>query len=110
MALPARYCPSCLSSIRSSTSTLALRPKPTTAASRTALATPILYQQTRNAAQSANALKYRRKDEGTAKKKKKSRTTYLQPDLKKAMQFSLLDAMRYAHPTIATGMRAEDQP
>lgn len=94
MALPARYCPSCLSSIRSST-TLAIRPKHNTSISRAAVASPVLQQQTRNATQSANALKYRRKDEGTAQKKKKARATFLQPDLRRAMQFSLIDAMRY---------------
>lgn len=101
MALPARYCPTCLSSIRSTTP-LALRPKANTSTPRIALASPFLLpqQQSRNATQSANALKYRRKDEGTAQKKKKkakARTTYIQPDLRRATQFSLIDAMRYIH-------------
>lgn len=94
MAAPARYCPSCLSGIRSHTTTLALRHKPTISFPPAALASPILHQQARNATQSANALKYRRKEEGTAQKKKKARTSYLQPDLRRAMQFSLIDAMR----------------
>lgn len=89
MAIPARYCPSCLSSIRSTPSTFALRP------SKTTLIPAPFTQQSRNAAQSANALKYRRKDQPAAQKRKKQRTSYLQPDLKKAIQFSLVDAMRY---------------
>lgn len=96
MALAARYCPSCLSSIRSSASSLALRPQSSALVSRIPAASPVLLQQqTRDASKSANALKYKRKDEGTVKKKKKARTTFLQPDLRRAMQFSLVDAMRY---------------
>ncbi|KAF2718944.1 ribosomal protein L1 [Polychaeton citri CBS 116435] len=54
------------------------------------------FTQSRNL--SSNAAKYRRKNEGTGgggKKKKKSSTHYATPDLRNAMQFSLLDAMRY---------------
>ncbi|KAK3707775.1 hypothetical protein LTR37_011952 [Vermiconidia calcicola] len=94
MALPSRYCPSCLASIRSTAAT----------STNFALRSPAIFhfqspfqqhQQKRNANQSANALKYRRKDQPASQKKKKARTTYLQPDLKKAIQFSLVDAMRY---------------
>ena len=101
MALPSRYCPSCLASIRSTT----------TSSTNFALRSPAIFrfqspfqqhQQKRNANQSANALKYRRKDQPASQKKKKARTTYLQPDLKKAIQFSLVDAMRYIH-TYQTG-------
>ncbi|GAB7360761.1 hypothetical protein MBLNU230_g0635t1 [Neophaeotheca triangularis] len=54
-------------------------------------------QQTRGAAQSANALKYKRRDQPKSmqKKKKKGRTTYPMPNMKDALQFSLVDAMRY---------------
>ena len=70
--------------------TLALRP-----ASRTLLPN-LSTQQSRTAAQSANALKYRRKDQASASKKtKKKRSHFLEPDLKKAQQFSLVDAMRF---------------
>lgn len=82
MAAP-RYCPSCLTSI--------LR----TAVRRTqsVISSPF-HLQLRTAAQSANAQKYKRKDKPTSQRKKKSRTTFLQPDIKDAIQFSLVDAMR----------------
>ncbi|KAL9086082.1 MAG: hypothetical protein Q9165_007294 [Trypethelium subeluteriae] len=45
---------------------------------------------------SANAAKYRRKDQATGQKsKKKQRSTFVQYDLANADQFSLCDAMRY---------------
>ncbi|KAF1346214.1 ribosomal protein L1-like protein [Delphinella strobiligena] len=53
------------------------------------------FQQHRTAVQSANAQKYKRKDQPTSAKKKKSRTTFVNYDLKDAIQFPLLDAMRY---------------
>src|SRR4051812_9494790 len=53
------------------------------------------YQQQRAATQSLNALKYKRKDQPTANKKRKSKTTFTNHDLKDAIQFPLLDAMRY---------------
>jgi large subunit ribosomal protein L1 len=46
-----------------------------------------------------NALKYKRKDQTGAKKKKKARNHFLNYDLKKMEQFSLCDAMRYALPS-----------
>jgi large subunit ribosomal protein L1 len=49
--------------------------------------------------QSANAAKYKRKDANNQalanKKKKKTSTSYATPDLRDALQFSLVDAMRY---------------
>lgn len=53
------------------------------------------FQQHRTAVQSANAQKYKRKDQPTSAKKKKSRTTFVNYDLKDAIQFPLIDAMRY---------------
>lgn len=53
------------------------------------------FQQHRTAVQSANAQKYKRKDQPTSAKKKKSRTTFINHDLKDAIQFPLVDAMRY---------------
>lgn len=53
------------------------------------------FQQHRTAVQSANAQKYKRKDQPTSAKKKKSRTTFVNYDLKDAIQFPLVDAMRY---------------
>ncbi|KAF2235964.1 ribosomal protein L1 [Viridothelium virens] len=58
------------------------------------------WQQLRCASRStsANAAKYRRKDQGSgqkSKKKKKQRSTFVQYDLANADQFSLCDAMRY---------------
>lgn len=82
MASAARYCPSCLS--RSSPSTFL----------RKATAAPYLHHQVRTAVASANAAKYKRKDQPASQKRRKQRTTYLQPDLKNAIQFSLVDAMR----------------
>ena len=87
MAAPARYCPSCLS-LTSSTTLL----RRTAAAQAT---TPFLTHQVRNAGQtSANAQKYKRKDQPASQKKKKQRSTFAEPDLKNAIQFSLVDAMR----------------
>jgi large subunit ribosomal protein L1 len=45
---------------------------------------------------SQNALKYKRKDQTGAKKKKKARNHFLNYDLKNMEQFALCDAMRYA--------------
>ena len=82
----------CLTGLGRSSYTLALRPS-------TQLPPPFLLplQQYRTAVQSANAAKYKRKDQPTAAKKKKSRTTYVTYDLRDAIQFSLVDAMRYAY-------------
>ncbi|KAK4915553.1 hypothetical protein LTR28_013537, partial [Elasticomyces elasticus] len=44
---------------------------------------------------SANAAKYKRKDQPTSQRKKKSRTSFINYDLKDAIQFPLVDAMRY---------------
>ncbi|KAI4846781.1 ribosomal protein L1, partial [Aureobasidium sp. EXF-8845] len=51
------------------------------------------------AAQSANAQKYKRKELPTSQRKKKSRTTFINHDLKDAIQFPLVDAMRYLRAT-----------
>ncbi|KAK5116231.1 hypothetical protein LTR62_008558 [Meristemomyces frigidus] len=85
-----RYCPACLSGLTSASSTL-LRSTTT----RTTTIPSAITHQIRTATQSQNALKYRRKDIPASQKKKKSRSTFLQPDLKNAIQFSLVDAMRY---------------
>ncbi|KAJ9664444.1 hypothetical protein H2201_005192 [Coniosporium apollinis] len=50
-------------------------------------------QQLRHA--SDNAAKYKRKDTPKTQKKKKTRSTFKEPDLSNAEQFSLCDAMRY---------------
>lgn len=50
----------------------------------------------RTAVQSANAAKYKRKDLPANARKKKAKSSYDTPDLKEAIQFSLVDAMRYA--------------
>ncbi|OQO15084.1 hypothetical protein B0A48_00466 [Cryoendolithus antarcticus] len=94
----ARFCPACLS--RTSPSTL-LRPSRAAAQAsftRSFSSTPsqALHASTPLAAvQSANAAKYKRRDLPTSSKKRKGRTTYSTPDLKNAIQFSLVDAMRY---------------
>ncbi len=92
MAAP-RYCPSCLS--------LAFVPLTLfrTAPRRPALLLlppPQNQQPIQLRAASTNALKYRRKDPAAASRRKKARSTYLAPDLKNVVQFSLVDAMRYA--------------
>jgi len=92
MAAP-RYCPSCLS--------LAFTPSTLfRAASRRpallSLPPPQNQQPFQLRAASTNALKYRRKDPAAASRRKKARSTYLAPDLKNVVQFSLVDAMRYA--------------
>ncbi|KAK1811861.1 hypothetical protein LTR12_013759 [Friedmanniomyces endolithicus] len=89
----ARYCPSCLS--------LAFAPSTLfrTAPRRPALLPlppPQNQQPIQLRAASTNALKYRRKDPAAASRRKKARSTYLAPDLKNVVQFSLVDAMRYA--------------
>lgn len=54
-------------------------------------------QSVRAASNSANAAKYKRKDESVAaKRKKKGNVAFTMPDLRLAEQFSLCDAMRYA--------------
>ncbi|KAK4565704.1 hypothetical protein LTR86_003552 [Recurvomyces mirabilis] len=93
-----RFCPACLSSL-SASSTLLHSTRTTTISIPSAI-----NQQVRTAASSQNALKYRRKDTPASQKRKKARSTFLQPNLKNAIQFSLVDAMRYlrasevAHP------------
>ncbi|KAM0707866.1 hypothetical protein Q7P35_004515 [Cladosporium inversicolor] len=88
-----RYCPSCLT-----------KASPTTlfrAASRTiappSFLRPFHTSSPLAAVQSANAAKYKRKDANNqqANKKKKTSTSYSTPDLRDALQFSLVDAMRY---------------
>ena len=44
---------------------------------------------------SANAAKYKRKDQSGTQKKKKARSTFIQYDMRDAEQFSLCDAMQY---------------
>jgi hypothetical protein len=96
MASAARYCPSCLAR----TTTLLGQPAIRTieSPSQTLLRTLPSALQTRSAVTSANAQKYRRKDQPTSTKRRKPRTSFLAPDLKNAIQFSLLDAMRYCTP------------
>lgn len=91
MAAPARYCPSCLSAVgRTSTTSLLHRSAPAVTSSP--------FQQLRFAQSSQNALKYKRKDQPASQKKRKTRSTFAQPDLRDAIQFSLVDAMRYVLP------------
>jgi len=103
----ARYCPSCLS-LTSASRTASLFRRTTTTSSTAAAAahktlpSPLPRQQLRTAATSQNAQKYKRKDQPSSSKKKKTRTTFLQPDLKNAIQFSLVDAMRYTSPLSST--------
>jgi hypothetical protein len=66
-----------------------------TTLSRPNLYVPSISIQQRGAAQSANAQKYKRKELPTSQRKKKSRTTFINHDLKDAIQFPLVDAMRY---------------
>ncbi|KAK5200771.1 hypothetical protein LTR16_004969 [Cryomyces antarcticus] len=82
----------CISYLRNSPISLSFRPQ-----SRLPLPIFLPNQQYRCAGgqTSANAAKYKRKDQGTQQKKKKARTTFIQYDLRDAEQFSLCDAMRY---------------
>ncbi|KAK5683217.1 hypothetical protein LTS10_004748 [Elasticomyces elasticus] len=92
MATP-RYCPSCLSCASNTTTTLFRASTP-----RISPFTPppqSLQQPTQLRYASANALKYRRKDVPASQKRKKARSTFLVPDLRNAIQFSLVEAMRY---------------
>ena len=90
-----RYCPSCLT--RASPTTL-FRTTPRAIAPPTFLR-PFHTSSPLAAVQSANAQKYKRKDSSNQslanKKKKKTSTSYATPDLRDALQFSLVDAMRY---------------
>lgn len=86
----ARYCPSCLSTVSRSIPQTRISP----------IQTPsflLPFHQVRTAVQSANAAKYKRKgkDAPASQRRKKGRTTYYTADLKNAVQFSLIDAMRY---------------
>jgi len=58
------------------------------------------YQPVRYAATgtSANAAKYKRKEQPGAQKKKKTRSSFIQYDLRDADKFSLCDAMQYVAP------------
>lgn len=95
MAAPARYCPSCLSAVgRTSTTSLLHRSAPAVTSSP--------FQQLRFAQSSQNALKYKRKDQPASQKKRKTRSTFAQPDLRDAIQFSLVDAMRYVFYHVST--------
>lgn len=86
-----RYCPSCLSTASPTTLFRPIRafaPPPALRSFHTS--SPLA------AVQSANAAKYKRKDQAQAsKKKKKTSSNYDTPDLRDAQQFSLVDAMRY---------------
>lgn len=84
-----RYCPSCLSAF---SKPLTPPTRPSTAHLPSFL---LPCHQIRTAVQSANAAKYKRKDQPTSQKKKKSKSTYGTADLRNALQFSLVDAMRY---------------
>lgn len=90
-----RYCPSCLT--KASPTTL-LRTTPRAIAPPSFLR-PFHTSSPLAAVQSANAAKYKRKDGSgqalASKKKKKTSTSYATPDLRDALQFSLVDAMRY---------------
>ncbi|GAB7335471.1 hypothetical protein MBLNU13_g07829t1 [Cladosporium sp. NU13] len=90
-----RYCPSCLTKAS---------PTPLLRATPRAIAPPSFLRPFHTssplaAVQSANAQKYKRKDVNNQllanKKKKKTSTSYATPDLRDALQFSLVDAMRY---------------
>ncbi|KAI5199538.1 ribosomal protein L1 [Aureobasidium subglaciale] len=70
-----------------------------TTLSRPKLYVPSISIQQRGAVQSANAQKYKRKELPTSQRKKKSRTTFINHDLKDAIQFPLVDAMRYLRAT-----------
>jgi hypothetical protein len=89
-----RYCPSCLTK---ASPTALFRATPRAIAPPSFLR-PFHTSSPLAAVQSANAAKYKRKDQQTtsSKKKKKASTNYSTPDLRDAMQFSLVDAMRYA--------------
>lgn len=93
MASASRYCPSCLSSV----SRAAVNPSRPAGIVLPSFLLPnqLHTTQVRTAVQSANAAKYKRKDLPASQKRKKAKTTYDAPDLKKALQFSLVDAMRY---------------
>ncbi|KAE9979217.1 hypothetical protein BLS_010033 [Venturia inaequalis] len=52
-------------------------------------------QQQRTAVASANAAKYKRKEQSTAQKKKAKSTAFINHDVRKMQQFALCDAMRY---------------
>jgi len=93
-----RYCPSCLTKAS---------PTPLFRATPRAIAPPSFLRPFHTssplaAVQSANAQKYKRKDSSNQllanKKKKKTSTSYATPDLRDALQFSLVDAMRYVKP------------
>ena len=90
-----RYCPSCLTSA-SPTSLLRTTPR---AIAPPSFLRPFHTSSPLAAVQSANAQKYKRKDVNNQvlanKKKKKTSTSYATPDLRDALQFSLVDAMRY---------------
>lgn len=92
-----RYCPSCLTKAS---------PTPLFRATPRAIAPPSFLRPFHTssplaAVQSANAQKYKRKDSNNQalanKKKKKTSTSYATPDLRDALQFSLVDAMRYVN-------------
>ncbi|KAK5715269.1 hypothetical protein LTR17_016870 [Elasticomyces elasticus] len=94
MATP-RYCPSCLSLASQTTTTLFRASTPRISPFTPPPQIQSLQQPTQLRAASANALKYRRKDVPASQKRKKARSTFLVPDLRNAIQFSLVEAMRY---------------
>ncbi|SMY26751.1 unnamed protein product [Zymoseptoria tritici ST99CH_1A5] len=93
MASSLRHCPYSFSSATTSALSLA---RTTSTHLPPAFLLPTLHTtQIRTATQSANAAKYKRKDVPASQKRKKARSNYDTPDLKDAIQFPLVDAMRY---------------
>ena len=102
MASASRYCPSCLSSLSRASSSQTR----TSSTILPAFLLPVQSQiQVRTAVQSANAAKYKRKDAPASQRRKKAKSNYDVPDLKNAIQFSLVDAMRYGRKTLLTSDR-----
>lgn len=92
-----RYCPSYLT--KASPTTLFRAATTPRALAPPSFLRPFHTSSPLAAVQSANAAKYKRKDANNqalaSKKKKKTSTSYATPDLRDALQFSLVDAMRY---------------
>jgi len=94
-----RYCPSCLTQ---ASPTILFRATPR-AIAPPSFVRPFHTSSPLAVVHSANAQKYKRKDASNQllanKKKKKASTSYATPDLRDALQFSLVDAMRYVKPS-----------
>lgn len=67
---------------------------PTASSNQTRPAAGPIRQQ-RTAVASANAAKYKRKEQSTSQKKKAKSTSFVNHDVRKIQQFALCDAMRY---------------